>query len=99
VLPGQLKAGQLLLQCMYDHPNIQLQQVPQQQLLDLLLLADKYDAKAVAAAAAAELGSKPAELLEWQQVVQLFELQHHTAHGLALLPGYAAALEAGAAKL
>uniref|UniRef100_A0A383WIC5 BACK domain-containing protein n=1 Tax=Tetradesmus obliquus TaxID=3088 RepID=A0A383WIC5_TETOB len=99
VPPGQLKAGQLLLQCMYDSPNFQLQQVPQQQLLELLLLADKYGASAVAAAAAAELGSKPAEQLEWQVVVRLFELQHHTAHGLALLPGYAAALAAGAVKL
>jgi hypothetical protein len=84
---------------MYDSPHFRLQQVPQLQLLELLLLADKYDAQGIAAAAAAELGSKSAEQLQWQLVVRLFELQHNTAHALELLPGYAAAMEAGAAKL
>jgi hypothetical protein len=84
---------------MYDNPHFRLQHVPQQLLLELLLLADKYNAQAIAEAAAAELGSKPAEQLEWHVVVRLFELQQHTASGVVLLPGVAAALNNGAAKL
>jgi hypothetical protein len=84
---------------MYDSPHYRLQQVPHLQLLELLLLDDGYDAQGIAAAAAAELGSKSAEQLKWQVVVRLFELQHNTAHALMMLPGYAAAMEACAAKL
>lgn len=100
VPPGQLQAGQLLIRCFYEagSPNFRLNQLPQLQLLQLLLLADRYNALPVAMAAAAALGSLMPEDMHWNVVVQLHELQQQM-NTLKVLPGYTAALAAASHKL
>lgn len=97
---GQLQAGQLLVRCFYEagSPNFRLEQLPQQLLLQLLLLADRYSALPVAMAAAAALGSLKPEEMHWSVVVRLHELQHQV-HTLRVLPGYTAAMAAASHKL
>lgn len=78
---GQLHTGQLLVQCMYrGSQHLNLGQVPQQQLLELLLLADRYQASAIAMIAAEALGSKTAKDMEWQVGSTHLHAMHSVTH-------------------
>ncbi|KAF6254926.1 hypothetical protein COO60DRAFT_273200 [Scenedesmus sp. NREL 46B-D3] len=73
VPPGQLAVGKLLVRCMYaSQPDVSA--CSQEQLLQLLRLADCYDVpKVLAAVALAVAGIAPTSL-EWPTVLEVFSL-------------------------
>jgi hypothetical protein len=70
---GQLHLGRLLIKSMYEAQPA-LSAVSQDQLVQLIVLADRYEAPKVAAAAAAVIRELPIEDIEWDTVFTVYGL-------------------------
>uniref|UniRef100_A0A383WDK7 BTB domain-containing protein n=1 Tax=Tetradesmus obliquus TaxID=3088 RepID=A0A383WDK7_TETOB len=87
---GQLEVGELLVRCMYAaQPDFS--SCSQEQLLNLLLLADSYGVPKVLAAAAAAFASVAPADLQWQALHALYALPSGCAELDACKPLFAAA--------
>uniref|UniRef100_A0A383W8I4 BACK domain-containing protein n=1 Tax=Tetradesmus obliquus TaxID=3088 RepID=A0A383W8I4_TETOB len=90
--PGQVEAGELLMQCMYAaQPD--LSTCSQEQLLQLLLLADSYGVPKVIGAAAAAFDSIVSADLQWETVQARYALPPGCAELDACKPLFEAAGE------
>jgi hypothetical protein len=70
---GQLAVGELLLKCMYAaQPDVS--SCSQEQLLQLLLLADRYGVPKVVTAVTAAFASIPSADLQWSTLLALYAL-------------------------
>lgn len=94
VAPGQLELGQLLLKCMYqDTPD--LSTASQQELLELLVLADKYVVPKVTTAICSRFRGLFSANLEWETAMKIFQLPE----SIRLSKQYTAVVSLAAAKL
>eukprot|EP00775_Hariotina_reticulata_P012478 gene12478-12612_t len=73
VPPGQLELGKLLVKGMY-YSNLDLSGFTQQQLLHVLLLADRYGVPKVLAAISSFLESIPPAELQWDTAMAIYNL-------------------------
>jgi hypothetical protein len=72
VVAGQLALGELLVKGMYGQPDVS--SCSQEQLLQLLLLADRYGVPKMLAAVSAAFASIPTEYLQWETVHAIYAL-------------------------
>eukprot|EP00879_Flechtneria_rotunda_P025646 GHRR01027279.1.p1 GENE.GHRR01027279.1~~GHRR01027279.1.p1 ORF type:complete len:429 (+),score=150.18 GHRR01027279.1:1037-2323(+) len=79
-------------------PYMQLSNLNQEVLLKLLLLADRFQASSIAAAAAAALGKIKASEMDWQLVISLHGLPVQLQETLQAWPGFAQARKAAGAS-
>ena len=76
VPPGQIEIGCLLLKAIY-HPRLDLSSCSNEQLLQLLQLADQYEVCHVVGAASLELSNR-IEAQQWAAVVAVYQLPEST---------------------
>jgi hypothetical protein len=75
VPPGQLEVGQLLLRCMYSaQPEQHISSASQSQLLQLLLLADRYQVPRVFSKVVAALQDISLQEIAWSTVAGIYAL-------------------------
>jgi hypothetical protein len=89
---GQLEVGRELLRCMYEQQP-KLCDMGVHTMLQLLLLADKYDVPAVMAAVGSAFSSKSVEQLPWDAVTAVHSLPAGYAENAGMVAVYAAACD------